>query len=74
MFDVYVNDRSALVVVRSGASIPAGLTGVWRLRKRRTRTVSATIRQDVKLTGFHHRRLTGNASHRAASDARDIVD
>ena len=54
MFDVYVRGKSQLLVIRRGATLPAGLVGGWR-KKRGARTVSDEISGTIKREGFYKR-------------------
>ena len=56
MYDVYLNGRNDLLVVLRGYSIPSDLNGNWR-KKKRVRSVSELIRQDVECLGYHRRSL-----------------
>jgi hypothetical protein len=59
MFDVYLNDKRDLLVVRQGSSIPvAGASGRWRKRKRRVAIVSDEIRSAVQAQGYYMRKLS----------------
>jgi hypothetical protein len=62
MYDVYLNRRNDLLVVPRGSSIPSEMAGSWRKKKRRVRSVSETIRQDVQRRGYHRRRLIESRS------------
>jgi hypothetical protein len=58
MFDVYLNDRRDLLVVRKGFPIPsADASGKWRKRKRRVVSVSDEIRLAVQSRGYYMRKL-----------------
>lgn len=57
MYDVYLSRRNDLLVVPRGSSIPMALSGNWRKRKRAVRLVSARIREDVQIHGYHRRKL-----------------
>jgi len=54
MFDVYVRGRGQLLVIRRGASLPAGLPDGWR-KKRAARAVSEEISGAVMREGFYAR-------------------
>jgi hypothetical protein len=57
MFDVYLNDRRDLLVVRRGSPIPvADASGRWRKRKKVT-SVSDDIRLAVQCRGYYKRKL-----------------
>jgi hypothetical protein len=59
MFDVYLNNRRDLLVVRNGLPIPVTeASGRWRKRKRgRLTSVSEQIRVAVQKQGYYIRRL-----------------
>jgi uncharacterized protein YcgL (UPF0745 family) len=58
MFDVYLNNRRDLLVVRKGLSIPLGDgSAKWLKRKKRVVRVSEEIRQSVSKQGYYVRRL-----------------
>jgi hypothetical protein len=58
MFDVYLNDKRDLLVVRKGLSIPIGDTSTkWRKSKKRVVSVSEEIRQAVEKQGYYLRGL-----------------
>jgi hypothetical protein len=59
MFDVYLNNRRDLLVVRNGLPIPVTeASGRWRKRKRgRLASVSEEIRVAVQKRGYYMRRL-----------------
>jgi hypothetical protein len=59
MFDVYLNNRRDLLVVRNGLPIPVTETSCgWRKRKRgRLASVSEEIRVAVQKQGYYMRRL-----------------
>jgi len=56
MFDIYLNDRRDLLVVRKGFPIPA-TPGKWRKKKDRVVSVSEEIRVAVQSQGYYMRRL-----------------
>jgi hypothetical protein len=57
MFDVYLNGRRDLLVVRMGFPIPPGdASGRWRMRKRRVASVSEEIRRAVQRHGYYMRK------------------
>lgn len=59
MFDVYLDDRRNLLVLKKGEPIPAGLApGTWRKRKKRAVAVSEGIRSAVEMQGYYIRKLT----------------
>ena len=59
MFDVYLNSRRDLLVVRNGLPIPVTeASGRWRKRNRgRLASVSEEIRVAVQKQGYYMRRL-----------------
>ena len=59
MFDVYLNNRRDLLVVRNGLPIPVTEASArWRKRKRgRLASVSEEIRVAVQKQGYYMRRL-----------------
>nr|MCK7667321.1 hypothetical protein [Bradyrhizobium sp. 2S1] len=55
MFDVQLNHKRDLLVVRQGSSIPLGFTsGRWQKRKRRVPSVSDEIKS--KRQGYYMRK------------------
>ena len=59
MFDVYLNGRRDLLVVRRGFPIPPNdASGRWRKRKRRVASVSEEIRRVVQRQGYYMRKLS----------------
>jgi hypothetical protein len=57
MFDVYLNHKRDLLVVRQGSSIPLGDTsGKWQKRKRRVTSVSDEIKSTVQRQGYYMRK------------------
>ena len=57
MFDVYLNDRRDLLIVRNGSPIPlADRTGRWR-KKKKTVSVSGEIKLAVQRQGYYMRKL-----------------
>ncbi|MCD9112986.1 hypothetical protein QIH85_13210 [Bradyrhizobium japonicum] len=57
MFDVYLNDRRDLLIVRNGSPIPlADGAGRWR-KKKKTASVSEEIKLAVQSHGFYIRKL-----------------
>ena len=59
MFDVYLNHKRDLLVVRQGSSIPfVGSSGTWQKRKRRVAGVSDEIRSAVQRQGYYMRKRT----------------
>ncbi|WP_426435604.1 hypothetical protein [Bradyrhizobium genosp. P] len=69
MYDVYLSGGDLLVVSR-GNSIPSGITGSWRKKKRVARSVSADIRDDVLLRGYHRRTLAKKPTASSAAKPR----
>ncbi|MET4513746.1 hypothetical protein [Bradyrhizobium sp. I1.7.5] len=58
MFDVYLNDRNDLLVVRNGLSIPLpGAASRWR-KKKKVASVSEDIKLAVQRQGYYMRKLT----------------
>ena len=58
MFEVYLNDRRDLLVVKKGSPIPLiGASGKWR-RKKRVLRVSDEIRSAVQRHGYYVRKLS----------------
>jgi hypothetical protein len=56
MFDVYLNDRRDLLVVRKGLPIPpADMSGRWH-KKKRAVSVSEEISRAVQKQGYYVRR------------------
>nr|WP_092089385.1 hypothetical protein [Bradyrhizobium brasilense] len=58
MFDVYLNNKRDLLVVREGFPIHlTGASGRWR-RKRKVSSVSDEIRSAVEGQGYYMRKLS----------------
>lgn len=58
MFDIYLNNRRDLLVVRKGLPFPlAGPSYKWRKSKKRVVMVSEEIRQAVQRQGYYLRTL-----------------
>jgi hypothetical protein len=58
VFDVYLNSRRDLLVVRKGLPIPLGASSdKWRKSKKRIVMVSEEIRQAVQRQGYYMRKL-----------------
>jgi hypothetical protein len=58
MFDVYLNNRCDLLVVRKGLPIPlGGRSDKWRKSKKRVVVVSEEIRLAVQRQGYYVRKL-----------------
>jgi hypothetical protein len=55
MFDVYLNHKRDLLVVRQGSSIPR-TSGRWQKRKRRVASVSDEIKFTVQRQGYYMRK------------------
>jgi hypothetical protein len=67
MFDVYLNDRRDLLVVRKGIPISvAGASGRWRKRKKVV-SVSDDIRLAVQSRGYYMRKLKDLKNDRSRS-------
>jgi hypothetical protein len=60
MYDVYTNGRELLVIPR-GQGVPIDVPGSWRKKKRIARSVSVTIRDDIRQYGYHRRKLVEKA-------------
>jgi hypothetical protein len=59
MFDVYLNDKRDLLIVRKGLPIPLSCTrGRWRKKKRMVVRVSEEINQTVQRQGYYVRKLS----------------
>ena len=59
MFEVYLNDRRDLLVIREGSPVPLiGARGKWR-RKKKVLRVSDEIRSAVQRHGYYVRQLSG---------------
>ncbi|QOZ24175.1 hypothetical protein [Bradyrhizobium sp. CCBAU 51753] len=67
MYDVYLNERNDLLVIPRGNSIPIDLNRKWR-KKRIVRSVSEQIREDVRIYGYHRRKLPLSRSMNALAD------
>jgi hypothetical protein len=58
MFEVYVNARRDLLVVRKGLPIPiADASGRWRKRKKKVGNVSEEIKRAIQNDGYYFRTL-----------------
>ncbi|WP_024513331.1 hypothetical protein [Bradyrhizobium sp. ARR65] len=58
MFEVYLNDKRDLLVLKKGAPIPLmGASGKWR-RKKKVLRVSDEIRTEVQERGYYVRKLS----------------
>ena len=59
MFDVYLNNRRDLLVVRNGLPIPLpDASGRWRKKKKNLASVSEDIKLAVQRQGYYMRKLT----------------
>jgi hypothetical protein len=59
MFDVYLNTKRDLLVVRNGLPIPLpDASGRWR-KKKQVASVSEDIKLAVERQGYYMRKLTG---------------
>ncbi|MBR0750412.1 hypothetical protein JQ582_41670 [Bradyrhizobium japonicum] len=57
MFDVYLNDRRDLLIVRNGSPVPlVDGSGRWR-KKKKTASVSDEIKRAVQSHGYYMRKL-----------------
>jgi hypothetical protein len=57
VFDVYLDNRRSLLVLKKGAPIPPGSSsGIWRKCKRRAVVVSDEIKSAVHAQGYYLRR------------------
>jgi hypothetical protein len=71
MFDVYLNDRRDLLVVRKGLPIPLGRRpGKWRKRKTKVVKVSDEIRSAVQSQGYYVRKLSARKTGRSLRSPR----
>ena len=57
MFDVYVNGKRDLLVVRKGLPVPTGKSGRWRKSKKKVLKVSDEIKSAVQREGYYLRKL-----------------
>jgi hypothetical protein len=58
MFNIYLNDRRDLVIVRKGFPIPVAHTsGRWRKRNKQVLSVSEEIRLAIQSRGYYMRKL-----------------
>ena len=57
MFDVYLNGRRDLLVVRKGLPIPTGKSGRWRKSKKKVLKVSDEMKSAVQTQGYYVRKL-----------------
>jgi hypothetical protein len=58
MFDVYLNHKRDLLVVKQGSAIPfdGRAAGKWEKRRRRTGSVSDEIRSVIQRQGYYVRK------------------
>ncbi len=57
MFDVYLDNRRSLLVLKKGAAIPLDArSGTWRKSKKRVIAVSDEIRSAVHAQGYYVRK------------------
>jgi hypothetical protein len=55
MFNVYLNSKRDLLVLKKGSMIPIGAaSGTWRKRKSRVSSVSDEIRSAVERQGYYY--------------------
>ena len=74
MFDVYVDNRRNLLVLKKGATIPPGSgSGTWRKCKKRAVAVSDEIKSAVQMYGYYLRKLSEPQNVRRASQNRSQV-
>ena len=67
MFDVYLNHRRDLLVVRKGLPIPlGGPSAKWRKSKKRIVMVSEEIKLAVEEQGYYMRKLSALKKSQAA--------
>jgi hypothetical protein len=64
MFDVYLNHRRELLVVRKGSPILIGAGGKWRKRNKKVISVSKEIGLAVQRQGYYVRKLTAKKASR----------
>ena len=57
MFDVYLNGKRDLLVVRKGLPVPTGQSGRWRKSKKKVLKVSDEIKSAVQRQGYYVRKL-----------------
>jgi hypothetical protein len=73
MFDVYLNHKRDLLVVRQGSSIPpSGTSGRWRKTKRRVVSVSDEIRSAVQRQGYYMRKLSELKKNQGTSPGLEV--
>ena len=63
MFDVYLSNRRALLIVRKGSSLPINASGRWRKRKRKVVSVSGEIRSAIERQGYYMRKVSDLKKH-----------
>jgi hypothetical protein len=84
MFDVYLDNRRGLLVLKKGAKIPlAASSATWRKSKKRVVTVSDELNSAVQMQGYYVRkpgelkkvrtRSDGRTGHPLAASLRDRV-
>jgi hypothetical protein len=57
VFDIYLNHKRDLLVVKQGSLIPLGSSsGKWKKRKRRVASVSDEIKSTVQRDGYYMRK------------------
>ena len=63
MFEVYLNERRDLLVLKKGTPLPLiGKSGKWR-KKKGVLKVSDEIRSAVRRQGYYLRKLNGAGKH-----------
>ncbi|HEX8895933.1 MAG TPA: hypothetical protein VF783_21605 [Terriglobales bacterium] len=69
MFDVYLDNRRGLLVLKKGAAIPlAASSATWRKSKKRVVTVSDEIKSAVQMQGYYVRKPSELKKVRIRSD------
>ena len=65
MFEVYLNDRRDLLVIKKGTPAPPiAASGKWRKRKKKVVRVSDKISFAVQREGYYLRKLSDLKNHR----------
>ena len=65
MFEVYLNDRRDLLVIKKGTPAPLiAASGKWRKRKEKVVRVSDEISFAVQREGYYLRKLSDQKNHR----------
>jgi hypothetical protein len=65
MFEVYLNDRRDLLVIKKGTPAPLiAASGNWRKRKKKVVRVSDEISFAVQREGYYLRKLSDQKNHR----------